>query len=90
MALFRRPSNWGRMEEMAVRLGTDVEGALDSQRLHPHELRYAATRCGECRSHDLCDPLFASPAEDGAFAAGSAPDFCPNRLLYDRLKRAAG
>ena len=78
------------MEEMAARLGTDLEGALDSQRLQPHELRYAATRCGECRSHDLCDPLFASSVGEGAAAAGAAPDFCPNRLLYDRLKPAAG
>lgn len=75
---------------MAARLGTDLEGALDSQLLQPHELRYAATRCGECRSDDLCDPLFASAAEEAARPHAGAPDFCPNRLLYDRLKRAAG
>ena len=75
---------------MAARLGMDLGGALDSQRLQAREFRHAATRCGECRSHDLCDPLFASAAADGTPAAGAAPDFCPNRLLYDRLKPAAG
>ncbi len=71
---------------MATRLGVDLHSALDSQALEPHELRYAATRCGECRSHDLCDPLFdgAAPQE---MPEVSAPDYCPNRLLYDRLKQ---
>ncbi len=88
MALFRRPSDLVRMEEMATRLGVDLDGALDSQALEPHELRYAATRCGECRSNDLCDPLFDAAAPKDMPAVG-APDYCPNRLIYDRLKQAA-
>lgn len=73
---------------MATRLGVDLHSALDSQALALHDLRYAATRCGECRSNDLCDPLFdgATPPD---MPEVSAPDYCPNRLLYDRLKLAA-
>ena len=83
MAIFKRPENNARMKQMAQKLGMDLEQAVEDGQISRRELRQAGHHCGECAGLLECKIWFA--AQQGENPT-SAPNYCPNHGLYEKLR----
>jgi hypothetical protein len=70
-----------RMVRMLARAGVDPEVARrgDTEAI----MRDVRSRCGRCRSEDLCDRWLAGKVEGDN-------DFCPNAQIFRSLMKTAG
>lgn len=89
MTMFEKIDHHGAlMQRMADTVDADLGEALISGQLSGEGIRAAVLRCTRCEAADFCETWLdvneARKAETGS--APSAPDFCLNQDLMDRLR----
>ncbi|MCG7519360.1 DUF6455 family protein [Ruegeria sp. Ofav3-42] len=72
------------VDNMATRVGVDLEDAAISGKVTIDEISEAVIRCSACSNPDHCEGLLAEPDHDG-----KTPEYCKNKELLDRLTSAS-
>lgn len=68
------------MDDVATRVGMNLQEAAIRGALRIEEIQKAVTRCGACPDPDACEAWLAGSEQ-------SVPPFCQNKAMFERVGR---